>query len=50
VPSTKTWRAQTIEMVNQKTGHRTVIVYGQFVINKGLGDDTFTIRELERDR
>jgi outer membrane lipoprotein-sorting protein len=50
VPSTKTWRAQTIEMANQKTGHKTVIVYGQFVINKGIGDDTFSIRELERER
>jgi hydrophobe/amphiphile efflux-3 (HAE3) family protein len=50
VPSTKTWRAQTIEMANQKTGHTTVIIYGQFVINKGLSDDTFSIRELERER
>jgi outer membrane lipoprotein-sorting protein len=50
VPSTKTWRAQTIEMANQKTGHTTVIAYGTFVINKGISDDTFTIRELERER
>jgi hydrophobe/amphiphile efflux-3 (HAE3) family protein len=50
VPSTKTWRAQTIEMANQKTGHTTVIVYGPFVINKGISDDTFSIRELERER
>jgi hypothetical protein len=50
VPSTKTWRAQTLEMANQKTGHRTVIVYGPFVINAGIGDDTFSIRELERER
>lgn len=50
VPSTKTWRAQRVEMANQKTGHTTVIVYGQFVINKSIGDDTFTIRELERER
>jgi predicted RND superfamily exporter protein/outer membrane lipoprotein-sorting protein len=50
VPSTKTWRAQTIEMTNQKTGHTTVIVYGPFVINKGISDDTFSIRELERER
>jgi hydrophobe/amphiphile efflux-3 (HAE3) family protein len=50
VPSTKTWRAQTIEMANQKTGHTTVIVYGQFTINAGISDDTFSIRELERER
>jgi outer membrane lipoprotein-sorting protein len=50
VPSTKTWRAQTVEMVNQKTGHTTVIVYGRFVINAGVSDDTFSIRELERER
>jgi hydrophobe/amphiphile efflux-3 (HAE3) family protein len=50
VPSTKTWRAQTIEMANQKTGHTTVIVYGPFVINKGISDDTFSIRELERQQ
>lgn len=50
VPSTKTWRAQRVEMANQKTGHTTVIVYGQFVINKGISDDTFTIRELEREQ
>ena len=50
VPSTKTWRAQRVEMANQKTGHTTVIVYGQFVINAGISDDTFTIRELERER
>jgi predicted RND superfamily exporter protein len=50
VPSTKTWRAKTIEMVNQKTGHTTVIVYGPFVIDKGVSDDTFTIRELEREQ
>jgi hydrophobe/amphiphile efflux-3 (HAE3) family protein len=50
VPSTKTWRAQTIEMANQKTGHTTVIVYGPFVINAGVSDDTFSIRELERER
>ena len=50
VPSTTTWRAQTIEMVNQKSGHTTVIVYGPFVINKGVSDDTFSIRELERER
>jgi hypothetical protein len=50
VPSSKTWRAQTLEMANQKTGHSTVIVYGPFVINAGIGDDTFSIRELERER
>ena len=50
VPSTKTWRARTIEMVNQKSGHTTVIVYGEFLINKGVSDDTFSIRELERER
>ena len=37
-------------MANQKTGHTTVIVYGQFVINAGISDDTFSIRELERER
>jgi outer membrane lipoprotein-sorting protein len=50
VPSTKTWRAQRIEMANRKTGHTTVIVYGKFVINAGVSDDTFSIRELERER
>ena len=50
VPATATWRAQTIEMVNQKSGHSTVIVYGPFVINKGVSDDMFSIRELERER
>ncbi len=48
VASTKTWRAQTIEMANQKTGHTTVIIYGQFIVNKGISDDVFSIRELER--
>jgi hypothetical protein len=50
VPSTKTWRARTVEMANQKTGHTTVIIYGQFIINAGLADDIFSIRELERER
>jgi outer membrane lipoprotein-sorting protein len=50
VPSTKTWRARTVEMANQKTGHTTVIIYGQFIINAGIADDIFSIRELERER
>ena len=50
VPSTATWRAQTIEMKNQKSGHTTVIAYGPFVVNAGVSDDTFSIRELERER
>ena len=50
VPSTTTWRAQTIEMVNQKSGHTTVIVYGPFIIDKGVSDDTFQLRGLERER
>ena len=48
VASTKTWRAQTIEMANQKTGHTTVIIDGQFIVNTGISDDVFSIRELER--
>ena len=50
VPSTKTWRAQTIEMKNQKSGHTTVITYSPFVVNAGVNDDTFSSRELERER
>jgi hypothetical protein len=50
VPSTSTWRAQTIEMKNQKSGHTTVISYGPFVVNGGVRDDLFSIRELERER
>jgi outer membrane lipoprotein-sorting protein len=50
VPKTTTWRAQTVEMKNQKSGHTTVIVYGPFVVNAGMSDDTFSIRELERER
>jgi uncharacterized protein len=50
VPSTATWRAQTIEMKNQKSGHSTVIEYGPFVVNAGVSDDTFSIRELEREQ
>lgn len=50
VPSTTTWRAQTIEMKNEKSGHTTVIAYGPFVVNAGVGDETFSIRELERER
>jgi predicted RND superfamily exporter protein/outer membrane lipoprotein-sorting protein len=49
VASTRTWRAHTIEMTNQKSGHSTVIVYGPFVINAGVSDDTFSTRELERE-
>ena len=50
VPATATWRAQTIEMKNQKSGHTTVIAYGPFVVNAGVSDETFSIRELERER
>jgi predicted RND superfamily exporter protein len=50
VPATSTWRAQTIEMKNQKSGHTTVIAYGPFVVNAVVSDDTFSIRELERER
>ncbi|HEV2146497.1 MAG TPA: outer membrane lipoprotein-sorting protein [Longimicrobiaceae bacterium] len=48
IPSTRTWRAHTMEMKNQKTGHSTVIVYGDFAVNRGLADDAFSMRELER--
>ena len=50
VPSTKTWRAYTVEMKNEKSGHSTVITYGRFVINAGVSDETFSTRELERER
>jgi outer membrane lipoprotein-sorting protein len=50
VPSAKTWRAYTVEMKNEKSGHSTVITYGQFTVNAGVSDDTFSIRELERER
>jgi predicted RND superfamily exporter protein/outer membrane lipoprotein-sorting protein len=50
VPATKTWRAYTVEMKNEKSGHATVITYGRFTVNAGVSDDTFSIRELERER
>jgi hypothetical protein len=36
-------------MTNQKSGHTTVIEYGAFVVNQGVSDDMFSIRELERE-
>jgi hypothetical protein len=42
------WRAGEIEMVNERTGNRTVLVVESRAVDKGLKDDQFTEAELLR--
>ncbi|NOX88359.1 MAG: outer membrane lipoprotein-sorting protein [Calditrichaeota bacterium] len=44
------WRAHRIEMENLKTGHKTVLYFNNYIINKGVEDRYFTQRYLERGR
>jgi outer membrane lipoprotein-sorting protein len=44
------WTAMLLEMKNIQSGHRTVISIRDIKYNKGLSDDFFTTRELEKTR
>ncbi|HEX6069916.1 MAG TPA: outer membrane lipoprotein-sorting protein [Longimicrobiaceae bacterium] len=48
VEGSKSWRAHTMEMRNVKTGHATVLTFGEFVIDSGVSGETFSLRRLER--
>ncbi len=42
------WIAMKREIKNQKTGHKTIITFEKMEIDKGIRDDIFTVRTLER--
>lgn len=44
----KKWRAYKIVVNNIKTGHKTTLVYKNILINKGVSNDAFSKRNLER--
>ena len=44
------WRAHRMDMENIKTAHKTVLLFSNFVINKGIEDKFFTKRYLERGK
>lgn len=44
----KKWRAYKIVVNNIKTGHKTTLVYKNIAINKGVNDDAFSKRNLEK--
>ena len=47
VEGTAKWRANRMEMANPNTGHKTVLTFGAFGIDKPLVDDVFSLRNLE---
>ncbi len=44
----KKWRAYKIIVNNIKTGHKTTLVYKNIIINKGVSNDAFSKRNLEK--
>ena len=42
------WRAKEVTMKDLKTQHSTTLLYKQFLVNKGLSENQFTMRSLER--
>lgn len=40
-------RAHRVSMENLKTGHKTVLTFGDFEIDEGIDDQVFTVRTLE---
>ncbi|MEW6618368.1 MAG: outer membrane lipoprotein-sorting protein [bacterium] len=44
----KRWLATKREIINHKTGHRTIITFENIEIDKGIRDDVFTTGYLER--
>ncbi len=42
------WQPMELKAVNQQTGHRTIIAVSNFKANRGLKDEEFTTRYLER--
>jgi len=50
IEGTTKWRAHRMVMENLKTHHKTVLIFNNFVINKGISDNNFTQRYLERGR
>jgi outer membrane lipoprotein-sorting protein len=44
------WRAFHMEMENKKTNHKTILLFNKILINKGIADENFTQRYLERGR
>lgn len=47
VEGTAKWRANRMEMANPNTGHKTILTFGAFGIDKPLVDDVFSLRNLE---
>jgi hypothetical protein len=47
VEGTSKWRANRMEMANPNTGHKTVLTFGKFEIDKALVEDVFSLRNLE---
>ncbi|MFQ5637897.1 MAG: outer membrane lipoprotein-sorting protein [bacterium] len=47
---TGNWRTHRMEMENLKSGHKTVLLFDNFVINHGLHDKLFTQRYLKRGK
>ncbi len=50
IDGTDKWRAHLIDMRNESTGHHTELHYDSIQINRGLDDNLFTQRYLERGR
>lgn len=50
IKGTKKRRAYKMEMENLKTKHKTVLLFNNFKINKGIPDKNFTKRYLKRGR
>ena len=48
IEGTTKFRAFRMEMENIKTGHKTVLIFENFAINKKIPDKVFTQRYLKR--
>jgi len=48
IEGTNKWRAHQMIMENLITDHKTVLIFNNILINKGISDNNFTQRYLER--
>lgn len=49
IASENVYRAKSIVMQNLQTGHSTSLIYNNFVINQGIKNTQFTMRNLEQN-
>jgi len=50
IEGTDKWRTHQMTMENVKTKHKTVLIFNNFAINKGIKDSLFTERYLRRGK